>query len=565
MSWMQIILGPQRMRGVVMVAAISLVLFSSVATAEEVEEEPEEAEETEAAESTDDDAEVDEQGEAGDAEELVDGPDGVKYRIADQEVVALKEGEEVSSTSIACSGAAVVLSGHLYVACGERGVFVASVDDPTSPTPLALVPMDKEVEFLSVLNDELWLDYADGSGESVAPEEKFDVVASTTEKGMVGVAGTASDEDEGEEVESEEAVDDDGAPEDRDYAMIEVEEEDDAITDDLFALEGEIIEIRGGSAIINLGRENGLTKDQHVELYDIEYVRIGGEEIAKERSSGVGRVHTLGESYAEVSLPLNVRVQEGMLARVTDQGVTTQPQPVLENVLTVDASLRPFLPIDALGLGALGEFGMGYHFSGPWVFEVRVDPVGLTATDSDSDDIRTFAANAIISFVGDNFQVGLGTGLSRVHWGVGDRRMEEAPSTQDNVGVGAVQYVRLGQMEDVYLSLTTNFVVVDRAWQFGGAMLQGEAPARAIGDNMWYLGRIGGGVPGHFLFEVGLRQLISGNGGPGSVFVTPTVGFGRIARDIYREEENFEGDMHWVREDLGYSGPMIGFGVEWRQ
>ncbi len=565
-----------------MPALIMGLLVGGLATAVAADEgdSPQDSEEAQAPES-------DEQEESEESE-LLPGRQGVQYRVDEDQLVVLQDGEEVGTAPLLCSGPAVSDSYYIYVACGERGLLIVSLEEARYPAPLQRVPREQDVESVSLAGNRLWIDYADGSGESIVAHEEFDVVSEPPDTLEIS-RGDVTDDEEVEPSDDEVAEDDkeelfeeyeEEVAEARDdeeswgYRMAQgpdhragTEDRDqiEEWAEDIKGLEGNIIEIRDGRAVINLGKEDGLSENQRIELFQIIQVRIGGEDVEKHQSAGVGRVTTLARNHSEVTLPLNVVVQEGMSARVTTERVTEKPAPRLENILVVDAGIRPFLPIDALGVGALGRFGMAYHFTGPWIFEVRADPIGVTVTDSNTEDIRTFAANAMLSFVGDNFQVGLGTGLSRVHWRVGDRRMDEPPSTQDNLGVGAVQHLRLGRQEDVYLSLTTNFVVVDRAWQFGGAILQGEAPAQRISENMWYLGRVGGGVPGHFLVEFGLRQLVAGNGGPGSIFITPTVGVGHIARDIYEPQENTEGEIEYVRTELGYTGPMIGFGVEWRQ
>ena len=86
---------------------------------------------------------------------------------------------------------------------------------------------------------------------------------------------------------------------------------------------------------------------------------------------------------------------------------------------------------------------------------------------------------------------------------------------------------------------------------------------------MWLLFQSGGGRAGYIFGEVALRVLLVGNGDRGSLFVTPSIGYGYLSGE---EDEPCE-VYDWETEEtvpstcannIDYGGPMVGFGATWR-
>ena len=72
----------------------------------------------------------------------------------------------------------------------------------------------------------------------------------------------------------------------------------------------------------------------------------------------------------------------------------------------------------------------------------------------------------------------------------------------------------------------------------------------------------GGGGIGYGFGEVGLRVRVRGNGDTGSVFLTPSLGYADVYSSVcvdsgYRDIPCYSSSVH-------QSGPMVGFGVEYR-
>ncbi|MFW5968223.1 MAG: hypothetical protein ACOCV2_11925, partial [Persicimonas sp.] len=83
---------------------------------------------------------------------------------------------------------------------------------------------------------------------------------------------------------------------------------------------GEVVEQRDGAVIVDLGRDDGIERGQHIELYEERETDLGGDETStREERVAVGRVVSVGETRAEVDLGLHERVDGGTLARPTDE------------------------------------------------------------------------------------------------------------------------------------------------------------------------------------------------------------------------------------------------------
>jgi hypothetical protein len=132
-------------------------------------------------------------------------------------------------------------------------------------------------------------------------------------------------------------------------------------------------------------------------------------------------------------------------------------------------------------------------------------------------------------------------------------------------GLSISQVARLGSLDGINLSVDNFFVLYKGEFHWGGAIGAIQSP---VSDRSWLLLRGGGGIAGYAFGEIGLRVLVRGNGGPGSLFLTPSIG----GAGLFGEKEgectvyNPAGGPQTVpcAEEVSYAGPMVGFGMEWR-
>jgi hypothetical protein len=109
------------------------------------------------------------------------------------------------------------------------------------------------------------------------------------------------------------------------------------------------------------------------------------------------------------------------------------------------------------------------------------------------------------------------------------------------------QSARLGARDGLHLQVDTSFALADREWHFAYTEGSGQIP---LGARTWLILAAGGGEVGRFVHgALGLRRLVRGNGGHGSLFVKPCVGVVGVER------------ADSTTLDLG---PSVGVHLEWR-
>ncbi len=305
---------------------------------------------------------------------------------------------------------------------------------------------------------------------------------------------------------------------------------------------GEVIELLEGVVLISLGSEQGVEKGALVELYVTEReVLADGELLQVRRRLSVGRVVGVGKQRAEVALGFNERVDLGASAALFDPSLGGPYQPNLyfppraSGTSSYKAHLRPFLPLDTLGVGALIELGASFRLEAPITIDLMVNPIGFGL--SSDGHLLSFAASGALSLDMDQFQIGLGVGVAR----------RADSNNQGSFAPALVQLFRLGSVDGFHTQLQLTLFAASDAWEFGSLYVQTQLPLAIILNDTWFLFRAGGGIAGDVYGELGLRLLLSGRGREGSIFITPTIGIGSINA-----------------ANTTYAGPMLGVGLEWR-
>lgn len=150
---------------------------------------------------------------------------------------------------------------------------------------------------------------------------------------------------------------------------------------------------------------------------------------------------------------------------------------------------------------------MSYHFGDvPVRLRGRVDPLAANKVFGGA------APHGILSYDGRLLEMGLGLGGATK--GVFD----------DKPVLTLPVYLRLGAIDGVMGELTNNFSLGSQRVELGSLRLSGYAP---IADSMWIALRLQGTRSGGYL-EGGLRFLVNGGGGPGSLFLTPLIGLAGV-------------------------------------
>lgn len=320
---------------------------------------------------------------------------------------------------------------------------------------------------------------------------------------------------------------------------------------------GEVLSASSDRFIVSLGALDGVVVGDRVAVRRVvETADLEGERAVVEETLVVGRVATTSDHRAEVLLGLNEQAPVGAIAEETTDPVSARllAPSTDRSPFELAATLRPFLPLQDLGLGVLGDLTGTFRFRSLMV-RLQFDTLGLGFGSGSTQTL--FNGGAIFAYEHRFFAAGVGVGLMRNDEAREDSRGEEYFGTR----LAVSQYARLGERDGLSVSLTNHVALVEDedCQRVGGEYVCGpkdEFHWAAIYVDVlvpvisrgWLVFRGGGGHVGMANGEVGFRLLVRGNGGTGSVFVTPLVGGAMIRND----------------EDSRRTGPSVAVRVEWR-
>jgi hypothetical protein len=313
------------------------------------------------------------------------------------------------------------------------------------------------------------------------------------------------------------------------------------------ALIGHVVEVHDDQVTIDLGKQHGLQVNDHIELYETSRPDGDVDLDAPTEHHVVARVSAIANERARATLGMNEVAKVGMAAHYAEAALTansTSP-PRTPGLLVLEAGLRPFLPIERVGVGVLSELAITYFANIPLYVRAELRPFGGRA--GSGRDSGVFGSFGEVGY--DHTYLGIGVGAGALYYQK-DFDVAAGQRRDDKLALGALLHVRIGSGDGVNAQLTTAFALRDQRWDFGFFDLTGQTP---LGGRTWLTGGIGGGPGAGFLYaEIGLRLLISGNGQAGSIFIRPSVGLAGIDRRLSNDSD-----------DLGV-GPMVGLHIESR-
>jgi hypothetical protein len=331
-----------------------------------------------------------------------------------------------------------------------------------------------------------------------------------------------------------------------------------------YAAIGTVLKFENRDVFISLGTNDGFKKGDSVEFFERLDVELTNENTTKDETVALGKIKSITANRSVIEVELNQVIKEGTSVRHSREEFKpnyfnpARNPGLTEYVMTV----RPFIALGALGGGAIVDASVTHRFEFPMAIQFSLSPLGLAATNEGGTG--TFAAHGFVTYDARVFQVGLGAGLSRFD-------LDDLPSEifvgqtipeTTAIGFSVGQFVRLGAHDGLNFTATTNFVVRNMEFDFGGMSGSLQVPMSQLLADTWFIVRGGGGVPGHVFGEVGLRTLILGNGNKGSFFITPTLGAANLTAQEYGPCDF--GEAEQCRDSVDYGGPMVGATLEWR-
>lgn len=466
----------------------------------------------------------------------------------------------------------VVLGGKLYLAAGETGVAVYSLDG-TNAVPLGIwSPGNGEV---------IRIDRA-GSG-LVAVLGRLEIVPlQIAADGTVGRTGLASYMEGAVAIRTDTAG---GASE----AEAPVAPPSEELPEQII---GEVIEVRPEVAVLNVGSDDGVQEGDRYELRSLrlksQYNLASGKEemLPSNEVTAVVEVTSVTDKRALVKLGRGDRAEVGELAVPTNSRLTGDRWfPGYErNLNRVQARISPFLGIDSLSGGMLTTALYDRTFDSPMRLEAGFSNIGFIFG---RDFAAPFHANVVPSYDTDYFEVGLGLGYvySASEW----RR-----------GLSFLQKVRLGTVDGLSLTVRNSFVyqrarVDPRSWDnltqkpavkgdpcevsdYYDGTLEDEFDWEGIDGTIsipltsrvtlitdWSYSNAG-----WFYGDVGIRTLVMGNGGQGTLIIPVTVGgvyvrdFSAAGNETYCDEASNSWQTFKEYEETDYGGPVVSIGLDYR-
>lgn len=221
--------------------------------------------------------------------------------------------------------------------------------------------------------------------------------------------------------------------------------------------------------------------------------------------------------------------------------------PPRASMTRVHAAVRPFFNLFGAGWGALSEISVEHYFQSPWKVGVEVSPLALVEVPEGLGAIAHTRVRG--AFASEYIEVGLG---------VGGRFQRFGPS-----GWSVAPALRLGRLDGLNLtaeigsSLIRNYYT-GRA-QFAMSHVLGglDVPlARGVAATL----DVGYGVDLWVFTTLGLKQMIHGDGGPGTLVVGAGIGLVWIVDRFPCQY----GDIDPCRGAAWGSGPTIAFSVDRR-
>ncbi len=302
--------------------------------------------------------------------------------------------------------------------------------------------------------------------------------------------------------------------------------------------EGEVLAVEGLQVKVSMGAQDGVETRMRVAFSDSNAV--------------VGIVSKVMSDHSWVDVGMNETVKVGETAMVTAASVTASrsaPDRVT-GVWELRAILRPMLNLGSFGGGLLGEVSAASR-SEHFHYGVQTAPFGIAG----SDDAGVATASAFIfgAFDSKVFSAGIGLGGQTVN--------KPEFGTDKGTGMSLVQLLRIGAVDGLHLMSRTRAVVFRSRTEFSSLELQGQL---SVARDSWLILRGGGGIEGYGYGEVAVRNLLRGNGGPGSVFLELSVGGASIFQDYVESNSPIvpAGSQPRVNEEV--AGPIAGIGAEWR-
>jgi hypothetical protein len=359
------------------------------------------------------------------------------------------------------------------------------------------------------------------------------------------------------------------------------------------SVSGNVTEVRAEVAVLDVGSKDGVLVGDRFELRSQELksqysLSTGKDEmLPSNKVTAVVAVASVAEEKALVKLGRGDRARVGDVAVPTGRGLTGDSWfPGYErNLNRLRARVAPFLGIDTLSAGMVTSAMYDRTFNFPMRLEAGFSNIGFVFGE---DFAAPFHFNVVPSYDTDYFEVGLGAGYV---YSSDDRRR----------GASFLQKVRLGTVDGLNVTVHNSFVYqrghLPRWFGSGydsspslkiGADCSPNSDDEELTNYEFNWEGIDGTVSipvtsrvtlisdwsfsnaGWFYGDIGIRTLVMGNGGHGTLIIPVTIGGVMIDNFVPSGDKtycNSDSNTYATYQDYdtkSYGGPVVSIGIDYR-
>ncbi len=466
----------------------------------------------------------------------------VRYEIEDGSVFIV-QGEQKEKLDLPAKAEFLLVTrGKMYVALGDSGVIIYSIEDKAKPILSRTVrPPYGRITGLHETEGQVWMEISSVTAMPLAslPEQPLKAKFTPSEK--------VSPPDSGVEK----------APE-----STEKEHPPEPI---------QILSIKAGRVELSSGSDQGVRVGDRFSIF--RTISIEGEEGAVFTGRELGavvRVTAVKDDRCLADLGRGARVSKQDMVEPArpEEDISLIYSQKLDGIFEAVLVVRPLLKIGKpLGVGTLTDMWINYT-GGSYFAGLRIQPLGLAWTQEGDVVSTSFLAEG--GYDTTAFAVGLGLGVSNIN-GDMDYLLERSfiasagttrYSQRTQSAFAFSQLVRLGSRDGFHLWVCNIFLYHkskeddSEGFIYGGTTGQLVIPVSERVD-LFFEG--GGGRMGYAFGAIGTSVWIIGNGDKGSLALSVSVG----GAEIWGTREVKDGDYSYS-EEVSVAGPMISFGLNYR-
>lgn len=231
-----------------------------------------------------------------------------------------------------------------------------------------------------------------------------------------------------------------------------------------------------------------------------------------------------------------------------------------------------FVAFGTLGVGQLGSASVAYRFESPIVLRAAIAPFGIAGpstktsftngfgappSTSSGGAITVFAAHLLVGLDTQFVEVGLGFGGATVNQ---NNAFAAGGTTPATGSVSIVEAARIGARDGLALNLETSAVTANSQFDLGYFVSSIQIP---VSEKAMLVVRGGGGRVGFAYGDLGVRVLVRGDGGKGTIALTGFAGGAAIMVNLCSSNPDPPFASACNTSSLG--GPSLGGAVEWKQ